>query len=734
LLLLGMRMVAAGVLVVLLCGPSVVERGATEPARGRLELLIDVSASMGRDDVSPSRAGRAIERWLDPGVLSALGATHDVTVSVFDERRRAADPGAMRARGGSAATGDQTMLTRALSEAVRSVAAPAGGEAADDEADGGGVVMVVSDGRESSEASPLSVAASARRAGVVVHAAAAGTAEATADVAVTATVEPTYLLVGEPGRVRVKVVRGGAGVERATVRLRGGAEEVVRTVAFGGRRLAAIDLPIEQAAAGTYAYTVSVDPVAGEIELRNNHQPLFVDVLAGRFDVLLLEGEPTWDTRYIARALRRDERVALTQITRLSADRVERLTTRVEAEGEAEAEDEAVDGEAAFASDDLRWEGYDVVILGGAMDRLLTPALIDTLPAYVGEQGGRVIFAHGRPYDPDTPVGRHIARAWRAIEPVRYADGDGLTDAPAVRIRPRAATFEHPAFAFSLNPAAVDAVLDTLPAVPAVAPADALAPATEVLATATPTDALPTAAPGPAGSPDGPPAMVTMPYARGVVTAILADGLWRWAMLDADRQAAAGAWDRFWSNTVRWLALGGAFRPGQDVTLRLSSRAVELSEPVYIDLVQRSLDAQPDLHLEVEDPDGRVTPLPTRGLGGRLRQRATLTPDRPGVYRVRAVADGRSVADAMLSVYQADRERLDTAADPALLEAIAQATGGRLIDLDRPRDLVDLLDHQRAARLVPPRPEYVWDRAWVMVLLLSWLGLEWIGRRLAGMI
>ncbi|MEM0915998.1 MAG: hypothetical protein AAGK09_15490, partial [Planctomycetota bacterium] len=120
--------------------------------------------------------------------------------------------------------------------------------------------------------------------------------------------------------------------------------------------------------------------------------------------------------------------------------------------------------------------------------------------------------------------------------------------------------------------------------------------------------------------------------------------------------------------------------------------------------------------------------------GGQLRQRAALEPDEPGVYRVMAVLDDRLLAEAMLSVYDADRERLDTSADPAMLEALAVATGGRLLDPDRPDELIGLLEQQRAARVVPPRPEYLWDRWWVMVALLSWLGLEWIGRRTTGMI
>ncbi|MEO0966622.1 MAG: vWA domain-containing protein, partial [Planctomycetota bacterium] len=717
--LLGMRVLAAGAIVLVLMGPSVVVRSATEPMRGVLCVLLDTSASMARDDVSPSRAGRAIERWLSPEVLTQVEATHDVRVRAFDSGGRAVGVERLRELGGGAATGDETRLTEALretlSEAVSSVAGEDDATALEGAAPWS--VLLLTDGRESTDVSPLTVADAARRAGVSVHAATFGTTLDAPDLAVTAEVEPTYLLVGEPGRVRVRVLRGGPSVEEASVRLTRGDVEQVQRVRFDGRRLATVDMPVVEESAGTFAYTVSVDAADGEAELRNNHQPVFIDVLADRFDVLLLEGQPTWDTRFIARALRRDERVSLTQMTRLSANRLERLTARV-------SEDDTPDGEPR--PDGLRWADYDVVILGGGMDRLLTDRLIDTLPDYVAEQGGRVVFAHGRPYDPSTRQGRRIAEAWRAIEPVRW--GQGLDR--SVRVRPRSAAFEHPAFAFSLDPAMAARVIDALPTVDAVASPEGMSPAAEVLATATAADSAAAVRDG-----DPPPAMVTMPYDRGVVTAILAQGMWRWAMLEADRQTAAGAWDRFWSNTVRWLALGGAFRPGEDVSLRLSERAVHTEQTVWVDVVRRSLDDGLAIRLEVERPDGTTRPLPTVAVGGgQLRQRAALEPDEPGVYRVMAVLDDRLLGEAMLSVYDADRERLDTSADPAMLEALAVATGGRLLDPDRPDELIALLEQQRAARVVPPRPEYLWDRWWVMAALLSWLGLEWIGRRTTGMI
>ncbi|MEO0588910.1 MAG: hypothetical protein AAF078_14880, partial [Planctomycetota bacterium] len=158
------------------------------------------------------------------------------------------------------------------------------------------------------------------------------------------------------------------------------------------------------------------------------------------------------------------------------------------------------------------------------------------------------------------------------------------------------------------------------------------------------------------------PAVVSMPYDRGVVTAVLAEGLWRWDMLSGDRAAGLGAYERFWSNTVRWMALGGAFRPGQSAALRLSQRSVRTGESVEIEAIRRTIEPGRALTVAVIGEDGAAEPVPLRAVGGGgLRLRGQWVASEAGVVRVVATLGDEPAAEAMLSVYEADRERMETA-------------------------------------------------------------------------
>ncbi|MDX1564910.1 MAG: hypothetical protein R3236_05860, partial [Phycisphaeraceae bacterium] len=46
--------------------------------------------------------------------------------------------------------------------------------------------------------------------------------------------------------------------------------------------------------------------------------------------------------------------------------------------------------------------------------------------------------------------------------------------------------------------------------------------------------------------------------------------------------------------------------------------------------------------------------------------------------------------------------------------------------------LAEMLTTRQSENRIQPRPQYVWDRAWVLVLVLTWAGVEWIARRTIG--
>ena len=185
-------------------------------------------------------------------------------------------------------------------------------------------------------------------------------------------------------------------------------------------------------------------------------------------------------------------------------------------------------------------------------------------------------------------------------------------------------------------------------------------------------------------------------------------------------------------DNVRWLALGSDYQPGETMSLRLSRLSVQVGDPIQIDLVGRSgLDAE-HMRVEVKAPDHTITTLALKPVSGSTtRFQAAYMPALPGVHHVRAHLTehpGR-VVESRFNSYHIDVERMHTSANPTALRMLSQASGGRCLDPRDPDAFNDLLTRQRLAAQTPPAPIYLWNRGWVMTLVLCWAGLEWIVRR-----
>ena len=75
-------------------------------------------------------------------------------------------------------------------------------------------------------------------------------------------------------------------------------------VDFKGRGVVQVEIPVQQDMPGQYEYKLSLKAMEGEVELANNVHSTFVRVQPRRMRVLLLDGAPFWDTKFIAQSLR----------------------------------------------------------------------------------------------------------------------------------------------------------------------------------------------------------------------------------------------------------------------------------------------------------------------------------------------------------------------------------------------------------------------------------------------
>jgi hypothetical protein len=524
-----------------------------------------------------------------------------------------------------------------------------------------------------------------------------------------------YLLPGEPGALLVKVFQSGMDDAKTTLTVSHGDDRQKIPLEFNHRPVVELQVPVKQDEPGQYEYLVSVDPVRGEAETDNNRQTVFCEVQKKRIRLLILEGQPFWDSKFLAQSLRKDEHLDVTQITQLSPDKRETIVTR----GEGNSPKVPATAE--------EWARYDVVILGQALEHVLQKDSAALLDDFVSNHGGHVIFARGLAYDPQTLDGKSLGRQLARLEPVVW--GTGRLENVSLALTPTGHTSQW----FSIAKTGIDAdlALAKLPGFEKATVVQRAKPATIVLAQAS------AAAPANAAA-AGQPAIVRMTYGRGTVVGILGDGLWRWSLLPPDKQNLVAFYDTFWSNLVRWLAMGGEFSPDQHVALHLSRTSLRLGDPIAVDVVYKHTPptgAHPKL--ELIDPAHRRREIALEPIASREpRFRATLKPETIGVYQVNVETPGMQPArqEKRFNVYDTNVERLMTAADPMTLRMLAEHSGGHFYEAEQAADLVNQLRLFRLSQHVPPQLEYIWDQGAIMVLLLVWGGSEWLLRRLAGLL
>ena len=712
--LLAMRLAVLAALATLLMGPSAAPPPRPKTLRPYLHVLVDTSQSMLTQDMGRrSRLAAVQQTWLSPERIDALGQVCRPSFYGFDLALRPMSLELLRGSEDEVATGTATHLAQSVRRCIEQAQTDPAGVA----------VLVVSDGRDSNDASMQPIALLARVRGIAIHTVCVGGPTRQKDIVVSASPAQRYLLAGTQGYIRVRAHQEGldAVIEAAqkqdrplqvNVACDGKTESV--PLRFDGQGRAAVDLPIRQDAAGEYSYRIWVEPLDEEFEPANNVQHAFVEVVDQRIRALLLEGEPYWETRFAARALRKDPRIELTYISEIAADKQVVIVNR----------SGAATPKAPTTLEELR--DYDVVILGRGLERILSADVRRLLVEYVGDHGGNLIFARGRAYDPATSSGRQAGRDIAVLEPVVWGRGPlhNLAMAPT------------PAGRRGIFYGAWDEQVEA-----DQAPSFTIMPAVDRVKTGAAVLARAVEAGRATLDPDSsdPPALVRMDYGSGRVLAVLGEGLWRWGLASAsDSQDVTRPYERFWSSMVGWLVMGSDFKPGQDTALLLGALGTRLGEPLLIEAACKTARAEGfDPAVRVTAPDGTVTAVALRpSPGSRTRLQGAVVPEQAGVYVVHMTSENGTPPklEKRFNVTDASLERLKASADPGALARLTEETGGMVFRSDQAGRFPLELAGRFTSGSDAAGPRHVWDTWPVLVVLLVWAGCEWIFRKRAGLL
>lgn len=711
------RAVVLGILLLLALGPRIEQTIIeTEPdwvlvlldRSGSLEIPDAPGASVTREEQLRSMLASASDEW------GRLGEDKRVLWIGFDDQRRTLsedprlDPETLESP-----SGQGTDIDAAIRDALRRVAArPIS------------AIVLVSDGRSTRPIDPELIESLADRQ-IPIISVPLGDADPIRDLAIERVEHPDAVFAKDLAPIRVHLSGRGMREEDLTrdpifVELVDHERnEVLDRVPVTPDQLG---LGTDEAAPVTLMHTpvgdgerrldlrIVSDGAVLDLNAGNDAQSISMRVVERPLRVLYIDGYPRWEHRYLKFMLLREPSIVSSSML-LSA------TRRYIQEG-----DELI---ASLPGTLEEWEPFDVIILGDVRAELFSSQQLETLREHILTRGAGLLWIAGPSAVPDAYLGtplssllpmrsdaggsQSVSQAWGEPVTMRATpeatrlgvlrlsdDGDGWLE----RLSSPDTGWSKLQWAQALDPSSFK-------------------PGVSVLAHARAVD-----------SGEQAPIMTMMRYGAGVSAYVATDEIWRWRYGRGEDLP-----ERFWLPIVRALGRGTVARRAAPAQLVVTPSEPGVAQATQITLRvfdQQRIEALPErVRVRIGSLADRGEPVEIELAGVGDTRTGVWVPGRPGNFEIRPLGlDTDMVAISQRTrVFDHADERRTLDADHTTLVHLATETDGWVAEPDSFAAIPDQLPNRARTLVTPPRRASLWDRPIVLIVLISLLTFEWIGRR-----
>jgi len=708
-LLIGLRSAVLMLLLLLLMRP-VITTFEVNPQETYLAVLVDDSASMQIADVAGFESRQqavADALYGEGGIVEGLADRYQVRTFAFNQTvRRVSGAEDLTAQGNASG----------LEQAMRQVAEQLGGLPLS-------AVVMISDGADNADTDPLLSARDFAARQIPVFTVGVGEELIPRDVGIGSVSASQTLLDNSVFDVQVDLNHQGYSGQALTLRVMDGETEVSAqqvTLASDGTRR--VELEVSPERREPILYELRVDELDGEIVLQNNRYQFLVDNSERPpLNVLYVDGHPRNEFKFIRRAVESDTSLRVASYLRTGPGRFYRqgISSPLELSGgfPTTAEDlyqyEAVilgDIGRDFFSDEqllmlqefVAERGGGLLVAGMLDDAFVDSVVADILPLTVSRsdmlpsnlQGGirRGSHATGELFAPRLTAAGEFSELLRldsddAINRRLWAELPTLQGIYATgRAKPGASVLlEHPSLQYQ-------------------------------------SQAL--------------PVLATQRYGSGRSMSMNTASTWRWQML---MSAEDESHERLWRQMLRWLAQGALER----VSINFDKPFYNAGDTVNVSVKVLDASYEPDnnasLWIQRTDPLGNAVDIAMEwdiNQDGTYVSRFVASDE--GVYRV--LVDVASAAGTGLEtekpaafvVTPSLREFNNAGRDTGMLSRIADIGGGQYYDLSAARQLINDIDHVPGAYSREVQ-EDLWDRPWLLILLIALMCMDWMARRYRGL-
>lgn len=680
-LITGLRLLGIALLLIILLRPARREELPEEKKDLVVLAGIDTSLSMQQTDVGNAKRIDAATRLLSESGLDDPRLR--LRLSAFDDEVRGTSLDQLTTL---RAEGRDTRLHNAVTTMLQGVR----------KEENAAALLLITDGHDFEMTSAAKTALAARARGVSIYTVPLGASGQVRDVSLRIANFQPFCYVRQKCRISAVARFTGCENEFLTVQLlRDG--KLVESKQLSTRQEA--ELPVEfivsEEAAGQVEYEVRALPLYRETETANNSAITYLNVLDDKLRVLLLEGEPYWDTTFLQRSLMRNDKIDLDAVIQFAPGKLRRLR---KTPGQDSLKLPATRDE---------FESYDLVLLGAKIGDILLKEQQAALVDAVREGGGAVVCLRGRTgLDPSAAA---------ILEPVIWEDTDPVTGDLQVQREGRSLAPFQLLNTFRTGQRVLPPLTSTL-RIKERPPLAASLAVTRDSAAQVAADVF-----------------IHRPVGRGQSLALGAGDWWQWAFQSADA-ARDALFDRFWDQVIVWMLSSSEHVSGTQHRLRASTANLPLGQEIFLRLQFKngSTPAGPPV-LNIATAEDTPVPVTMTATDNPLQFEARYVPPKTGRWRAQTTLADGSVQSARFMVFEENREATEVAADRTYLKKLAESSGGRMLEAAEVKPFIASLKDALRPGEARHRLVSLWDRAWVLYLIISLLALDWYLRRRWGL-
>ena len=482
-----------------------------------------------------------------------------------------------------------------------------------------------------------------------------------------------------------------------------------------------------------------------EATLDNNRRMVTVDRGGGPYRVLYVGGRPSWEFKFLRRAIDADDELNLVGLLRIArkepkfafmgrgGERTNPLFRGFTNQEEEQAEQydqpvlirlgtaDATELRQGFPSTAEDLFPYHAVIIDDIEQGFFKQDQLSLLQQFVSRRGGGLLMLGGVE---SFVEGGYLRGPVAEMLPVYVEKARNESPPGGHRLRLTREGWLQPWVRLRTNESDEEARLAGMPDFNTLNEVRAIKPGAAVLAQVTGSDESLR------------PALVVQPYGRGRTGALLVGDLWRWHLRRSD--PASSDLERSWRQMIRWLVSDVPSRI--DISTLRGETGGPFAREIRVGIRDREFEPldNAQVSLQVTGPDQKpveLNPDPSLRIPGQ--HLATYVPRSPGAYRVRATVtdpDGSAVGerDAGWVMEPQTEEFRSLAVNRTFLTRIAADTGGEVISMNGLDDFVAGLPNRKIP-VVETWTYPIWNRWPVFLLAVSCLAGEWALRRLKGL-